>query len=105
MGLYESLALVVANMVRPENPNILQIGGSIWLLQLWLNDTFESPLKARVLLNLKEGIERLRLAKLTPKTGKVIPLEIFKDYFQIFYICKTFTELMVPFTSQQYGPD
>lgn len=32
MGLYESLALAVADMMRPENPDILQIGGPIWLL-------------------------------------------------------------------------
>lgn len=39
MGLYESLGLVVADMIRTENPYNIQIGGPIMLLQLWLNAT------------------------------------------------------------------
>ncbi|KAI5441042.1 hypothetical protein KIW84_010486 [Lathyrus oleraceus] len=48
MGLYESLALEVADIVRPENPNSIQIGGHVWLLQLWLIATFESSPKTKI---------------------------------------------------------
>lgn len=47
-GLYESLALEVADMVRPENPNSIQIGGHVWLLQLWLIATLESSPKTKI---------------------------------------------------------
>lgn len=51
MGIYKSLALVVADMVRPKNPDSLQIGGPIWCLHLWLNTTFESSLRPKVPLD------------------------------------------------------
>lgn len=83
MGLYESMGLAIANMVRPENPNNLQIDGSIWLLQLWLNATFETSLKTRVPPNPTVGVERLRLVKLNPDDGKVVTLETLENYFQM----------------------
>lgn len=64
-GFYKSLALDVVDMVRPENPNNLQIIGPIWLMHLWINATFESSLKHKVLPHSRVGIEGPRLAKLT----------------------------------------
>lgn len=61
----------------------IQIGGPIWLLQLWLNAIFEPSLKTEVPPNLEVGVEGLRLAKLTPDDGKVVSIDIFEDYFQI----------------------
>lgn len=78
MGLYESLGLAVVHMTRKENPDILEIGGPIWLLQLWLNATFKPSLKTRVPPNPLVGVEELMLSKLTPDDGKVVsrPLKI-----------------------------
>lgn len=74
MGLYESIWLVVAYVKRKENPHNFHIGGPIWLLQMWLNATFEPSLKTKVPPNPEVGVEELRLAKLTPDNGKVVSL-------------------------------
>lgn len=83
----------------------LQIGGLIWLLQLWLSATFESSLETRAPLNPKLGIEGIRIAKLTHDDGKVISLEVFENYFQMFYMCKTFTSIMTLFSNRWCGPE
>ncbi|KAI5402927.1 hypothetical protein KIW84_050501 [Lathyrus oleraceus] len=52
--------------------------------KLWLNDTFESSLEARVPPNLREGIEGPRLAKFTPDDGNwslYRSLKIISRYF------------------------
>lgn len=104
IGLYESLASAIADMVRLENPNRLRISGPIWLLRLYLNTTFESSLNLGVPPNSIVGIEGPRLAKHTSNDGKVVSLEIFKDYFRTFYGCKNFTKSMAPFSNRQCGP-
>lgn len=97
MGLYESLGVAVEDMVRLENPNNLQIGRPIWILQLWLNSAFELSLMTIVPPKPVVGVKGLRIAKLTLNDGKVIYLDTFENYFQMFCKCKTFTETMTPF--------
>lgn len=105
MGIYESLALAIVDMIRPKSSNSLQIGIPIWLLQLWLNAIFESSLKARAPLNSSVGIEGPWLVKLTSDDENVVYLEILEDYLQFFYRCKTFTKSMAPFSKRECGPD
>lgn len=100
MGLYESVRMVIADMTRKENTNNLQIGGPIWPLHLCLNATFEPSLKIGVPLNPKVGVKGPRLAKLTPNDGKVVSKETFENYFLMFYMCKTFIEMMEAFSSR-----
>lgn len=60
------------------------------VLQLWLNTTFEPCLKTKVPPSLEVGFKGIRLATLTHDARNVFSLEIFEDYFQIFYRCKSF---------------
>lgn len=74
--LYESLGLAYEDLKNMENFDILHIGGPIWLLQLWLNATFEPSLKTRVPHNPEVGVEGFRLTKLTFDDRKVVSLEV-----------------------------
>ncbi|KAI5394186.1 hypothetical protein KIW84_061037 [Lathyrus oleraceus] len=47
-GLYESIGLSCEDLKSMGNPYSLQIGGPIWLIELWLNVTFEPSLKTKV---------------------------------------------------------
>lgn len=96
-GLYESLALTIIDMARLENPDSLSIGGDIWLMQLWLNATFESSLKHTVIPNSRVEIEGPHLSKLTPDERKDASIKIFGGYLRMSYRCENVTETVAPF--------
>ncbi|KAI5406294.1 hypothetical protein KIW84_052873 [Lathyrus oleraceus] len=85
LGFYESLGFSCEDLKERENPYNIQIGGPIWILQLWINAIFESFLKTKVPRNPEAGVEGLRMDKLTHNDGKVVSWEICEDYFQLFY--------------------
>ncbi|KAI5404091.1 hypothetical protein KIW84_051290 [Lathyrus oleraceus] len=68
-GLYESLGLTSQDLNKRINPESLQVGVPIRLLQLWLNSIFEPSLKNRIPPNSEVGFEGLRLTQLTPDDG------------------------------------
>lgn len=99
-GLYESLGLTSQDLNKRINPESLQVGVPIRLLQLWLNSIFEPSLKNRIPPNSEVGFEGLRLTQLTPDDGKVVSKEVFETYFDMIYRCKTFISTMTPFANR-----
>lgn len=104
-GLYKSLGLASQDIRKIINPESLQVGGHIWLLQLWLNAMFKPSLKTRIRPSSEVGVKDPRLTQLTPDVGKVVSRVVFETHFNIFYMCKSFISTMVPFSNRQYGPE
>lgn len=110
--LYESLSLAshaMKSFSSTKNPKgTLLLAGPFWLLQLWLNITFEPSL----IVNQTDHpagkpkewlIEGNRLALLTP-ADKGLTKEIFTKYCMMLEKRYNFTESMDPFADRRHGP-
>lgn len=102
-GLYESLGLASQDLKQNTNLESLQVGGLIWILQLWLNATFKPSLKTRIPPNSEVEVEGPRLTQLTPDNGKLLTMDVFDTYFNMLYTCKSFISTMAPFSSRWCG--
>lgn len=76
-GLYKSLGFASRDLKERENPESFLVSNPIWILQLWLNATFNPSLKTIIPPNLKGNVECMRLARITPNDGKDTPKEVF----------------------------
>jgi hypothetical protein len=83
--------------------------GSFWLLQLWLNATFEKELE----LFLPEDyeaeartrqVEGTRLVRLTPLPRSLDYEQQFSRYFNVFLNLRTFKKEYAPFIERIIGP-
>ncbi|MCI46592.1 hypothetical protein A2U01_0067833, partial [Trifolium medium] len=83
--------------------------GPFWLLQLWLNATFEKELELILPENhydevRKRQIEGLRLTRLAPLPRGLDYEQLFLKYFNIFLHLKEFKEDYAPFLGRAVGP-
>src|SRR4051812_306229 len=107
--LYENLG-EATDFVKNYNIGSLLFAGPLWLLQLWLNATFEAHLPFRGVVNEEDlniknrTVEGTRLALITPKeeTGKL--REHFLAYVMMFAKCYQFSPSMAPFVQRAVGP-
>src|SRR3954463_9074801 len=99
------------DLVKNYKTGSLLFAGPFWLLQLWLNATFEANLPLRGVVNEEDpniknrAVEGTRLALLTPKeeTGKL--REHFLAYVMMFARCHHFSPSMAPFVNRTVGPE
>lgn len=93
-SLYRALGKATMQMkLLHESNKALNISGPIWLLQLWLNATFEHVLGCPAAveaspINTKRPIEGLRLALMTAQIPQTRTL--FSRYISMFVEANTF---------------
>src|SRR3954471_13965103 len=108
--LYENLS-EAANLTKNFKSGTLLYAGPFWLLQLWLNATFETHLPFRGNVNEEDSkirnrtIEGTRLAYLTPKEEMGKLHEHFLAYSMMFARRDQFDPSMAPFVHRIIGPE
>lgn len=75
-SLYEALGHASEDLRRAIDS--FQIGGPIWLLQLWLNATFAHTLNIQIPHCTEVGAKGIRLARFTPGEDKGVSREAFE---------------------------
>lgn len=109
-NLYQSLGYASYKLKHlPNNTKskYFLVLGPFWLLQLWLNSTFEPRLhitQSQALMKETEGrdIEGTRLTLLTPQENLVS--SILLKYIKLFLATKFFDATMAPFVDRLVGP-
>ena len=110
-NLYESLSEGAARLKNLDAPGAVHLNGPLWLLQLWLNATFEAnlPRKGQVNEDSTEIKERrtdgICLVQLTPKDDGESLQEAFSSYVMMFAKQYDFTPSMAPFAARKCGPE
>jgi hypothetical protein len=107
--LFASMQLASENLKKTGDGSTFLAAGPFWLLQLWLNATFEKELEfylpgdyeaeAR-----KRQIEGTRLVRLVPLPLGLNYEQSFLKYFNVFLSLKTFKEEHAPFIQRIIGP-
>ena len=105
-----SISSGAAQLKVIENRASLLLAGPFWLLQLWLNATFESFLPQKPQINeqapeiARRRVEGTRLALLTPTEDGLELQKTFANFVQMFAGRKEFTSTMAPFAGRKCGP-
>src|SRR4051812_8359149 len=108
--LYENLS-EAANLTKNFQSGTLLYAGPFWLLQLWLNATFEAHLPFRGKVEEENDkirnrtIEGTRLAYLTPQEESGKLQEHFLAYMMMFAQRHQFDPSMAPFVHRTKGPE
>src|SRR4051812_34243844 len=106
--LYHNLGIASLRIKRlHETPKQLSLLGPYWLLQHWLNATFESQIGYTVSRSVLEvmydrRVEGVKLSFQTPQDESNRPNLI--KYVKVFSECKTFIASMAPFSNRCFGP-
>lgn len=109
-SLYESLSDGVAQLKNLGDKGNLLLSSPFWLLQLWLNATFEASLPNKGLVDedaeeiKNRRVEGTRLAQLTPNDEGQALQSTFMGYIMMFAKRHVFTSSMAPFAFRKYGP-
>ena len=110
-NLYESLSEGVTQLKNlASKPNLL-LSGPFWLLQLWLNATFEASLPHKKTLdeNAEEirhrRVEGTRLVCLTPSEEGHSLRPLFLSFINMFAKRYEFSTSMAPFAARKIGPE
>ena len=110
-SLYESIGVAVSKLKTYETGTDLLLAGPFWLLQLWLNATFESSLSTFGVINeehpdvVNRSIEGTRLLKLIPNDDRENFRTCFTNYMMIFSKRHRFDSSMAPFATRSCGPN
>lgn len=109
--LYESLGEGVAYLKNPKPKGNLFFVGPFWLLQLWLNATFEAslPYLSPIDVDSKEinnrSVEWVYLAQLTPiEEGRYLQ-QIFTNFVMVFAKHHNFIPSMALFGARKVRPE
>lgn len=108
--LYEYLGEGVDTLKRFQPRSNFLLSGPYWLLQLWLNATFEaslpnhSPINEDVVEIKNKRVEGTRLTQLTPNDEGFSLHKNFIGYIMMYAKCYHFTYFMAPFANRIYGP-
>ncbi|XP_028223059.1 uncharacterized protein LOC114404159 [Glycine soja] len=107
--LYESLGEVCDDLKKSKDGSSFLVSGPMWLLQLWLNATFEQEMGLIIPQDYAEevanrSIEGQRALRLTPKTFDQNPQKLFLKYMKIFLSFDKFLPQHAPFISREVGP-
>lgn len=109
-SLYESLSDEVAQLKNLGDKGNLLLFGPFWLLQLWLNATFEASLPNKGLVDedaeeiLNRRVKGPRLAQLTPNDERQALQSTFMGYIMMFAKRHVSTLSMAPFAFKKIGP-
>lgn len=107
--LYESLGYATEFLKNYQLGTNLLLDGPYWLLQLWLNATFEPLLKTHNTLNkddesiINRRIEGTRLALLNPIDEGLSLKEAFIGYVMMFAKSQKLTPSMAHFANRTHG--
>ena len=109
--LYESLSEGVAQLKDLGTKGNLLLSGPFWLLQLWLNASFEASLPNKG--TVEEGAEEIkdrrvegtRLVQLTPSEEGQSLRPLFLGFVRMLAKRHEFTPSMAPFAERKYGPE
>ncbi|KAL5173278.1 hypothetical protein HKD37_16G045853 [Glycine soja] len=107
--LYESLGEACDDLKKSKDGSSFLVSGPMWLLQLWLNATFEQEMGLIIPQDYAEevanrSIEGQRALRLTPKTFDQNPQKLFLKYMKIFLSFDKFLPQHAPFISREVGP-
>ncbi|KAH1240879.1 hypothetical protein GmHk_07G018620 [Glycine max] len=107
--LYESLGEACDDLKKSKDGSSFLVSGPMWLLQLWLNATFEQEMGLIVPQDYAEevanrSIEGQRALRLTPKTLDPSSQKLFLKYMRIFLSFDKFLPQHAPFISREVGP-
>lgn len=111
VSLYESLGEGVTTLKNIQPRVNVSLSGPFWLLQLWLNATFETslPIRNPIDAEAKEikirRVEGTRLALLTPNDEGMDLQQTFIDYIMMLAKLYNFTPSMAPFAHKIHGPE
>ena len=109
-SLYESLGAIVAKLEDYEAGTNLLLSRPYWLLQLWLNSTFEPSLRTAKNVDEEDpkivgrSIEGIRLLQLTPSDDAEVLQAFLTKYMLMFSKRHNFTPTMAPFANRTHGP-
>ena len=109
--LYESIRNGVTQLKVIGDRASLLLSGPFWLLQLWLNATFESCLPQKNKINeeapeiLNRRVEGTRLVLLTPTDEGQKFQKAFTSFVMMFAERQNFVSTMAPFASRKVGPE
>lgn len=106
-SLYQALGLTTLKLkLLPNTPNTLNLSSPLWLLQHWLNATFEYQLGYPVsecIMRLNEdrpiGGARLALTTCQETANK----HLFMKYLNMFIEADKFAHGMAPFPDRNFG--
>ncbi|XP_050916133.1 uncharacterized protein LOC127131246 [Lathyrus oleraceus] len=106
---YESLSESVNILKTIKDQGKINLSGPFWLLQLWLNATFEASLLVEHEVNEEKVKDRTvewpRLVQLTPTDEGISLRQAFNSYVMMFAKRYHFTSTMAPFASRKIGPE
>ncbi|XP_050885349.1 uncharacterized protein LOC127090291 [Lathyrus oleraceus] len=108
-NLYEFLSESVNLLKTIKDQGKIHLSGPFWLLQLWLNATFEASLPVEQEVDEEQvkdkTVEWPRLVQLTPTDEGISLRQAFKSYVMMFAKRYHFTSTMAPFASRKIGPE
>ncbi|XP_050890475.1 uncharacterized protein LOC127095892 [Lathyrus oleraceus] len=108
-NLYESLSESVNLLKTIKDQGKINLSGPFWILQLWLNATFEASLPVEQEVDEEQvkdrSVEWPRLVQLTPTDEGISLRQAFKSYVMMFAKRYHFTSTMAPFASRKIGPE
>lgn len=110
ISLYESLSDGVTQLKNLGDKGNLLLSGPFWILQLWLNATFEASLPNKGLVD--EDVDEIknrrvkgtRLAQLTPNDEGQALQPTFMGYIMMFAKHHVFTSSMALFAFRKHDP-
>jgi hypothetical protein len=107
-SLYESIGTACDSLKKVHDGSTFLAAGPFWLLQLWLNATFEKEMelivpKDYVAFVNQRQIEGIRAARLTPLPKGLKYEQLFMKYFNVFFHLSTFKREHAPFVDRKVG--
>jgi hypothetical protein len=107
--LYESMQSLSANLKKTGDGSCFLAAGPFWLLQLWLNATFETELELFLPADYevearRRQVEGTRLVRLASLPRNLNYEQQFSRYFKIFLNMKTFKKEHASFIERIIGP-
>ncbi|KAK2414651.1 serine/threonine-protein phosphatase 7 long form protein [Trifolium repens] len=109
-SLYDSLGQASDMLKKIEKGSQLSFSGPVWLLQLWLNATFESNFKLFLPSYMEPSVasrqsEGARLALLRYRETNLSTRQLFLHYFKTLLEFDEITPKNTPFVKRTVGPD
>jgi hypothetical protein len=107
-SLYEAMGNASDAIKASKNGSTFSVAGPIWLLQLWLNATFETELGLIVPSDYQKEVderevEGQRLARLAPRSLDQDSRRLFLKHMKMFLNFDKFLPRHAPFVERKYG--
>jgi hypothetical protein len=107
--LYEAIGNARDDIKASKDGTPFLISGPMWLLQLWLNATFEQEMRLNIPSDFAQEVanrtvEGGRLVRLSPNSFEQQPQKLFMKYMKIFLNFDKFLPRHAPFLERKFGP-